>query len=124
MMGLLLAQGASQRSRSHGSAAHFREGNAGWRADTHRGRGRRVQVDDAAHVGSGCVDGRVQTEARGVHREAAAALLHYLSQDVHLDLGQGRRETYDYRTGRGPSLPSPEVNQHTATHWCAFFHHT
>lgn len=49
-------------------------------------------MDDATHVGSGSIDGRVQAEARGVHREAATALLHHLSQDVHFDLGRGRGE--------------------------------
>lgn len=63
-----------------------------------------MQVDDAAHVRPGCVDGRVQKEARGVHWEAAAALLHHLSQDVHLDLGRGRRETY----GRWTLTPLPQ----------------
>ena len=55
-------------------------------------------MDDTAHIRPGCIDGRVQKEARGVHREAAAALLHHLSQDVHLDLDQGRRETCGHWT--------------------------
>lgn len=82
-----------------------------------------MQVDDATHVGSGCVDGRMQTEARGIHWEAAAALLHHLSQDIHLDLGQRRRETDGHRAGRGPhkspcpwaSTRLPSVFRHSST---------
>lgn len=83
-----------------------------------------MQVDDTAHVGSGCVDGRVQTEARGVHWEAAAALFHHLSQDVHLDLGQSRGQTYGHRAGGGPSVPSPEAGLAHAYPRHLLIHHT
>lgn len=44
-------------------------------------------MDGTPYVGPGGVDGRVQTEACGVHWEATAALLHHLSQNVYLNLG-------------------------------------
>ena len=63
-------------------------------------------MDDTAHVGSGGVDGRVQAEARGVHWEAAAALLHHLSQDVHFDLGRGE-ERLPATSRQRPLIPLP-----------------
>lgn len=82
----------------------------------YRSCGRGVQVDGTPHVRSGGIDGRVQTEACGVHGEAAAALLHHLSQDVHLDLGS--EEENRLRTAgsgllssstRGPSVSPAHV---------------
>lgn len=75
-------------------------------------------MDDTAHVGSGGVDGRVQAEARGVHWEAAAALLHHLSQDVHLDLGRGGRETSGHQQAEAPHSPPRRWARHTPTHLC------
>lgn len=49
-----------------------------------------VQVDDAPHIWSGCVDGRVQAEPSCVHQKTGAALFHHFPQDVHFDL-QGKR---------------------------------
>lgn len=53
---------------------------------THRSRGRRVEVKQAANVWSGRVNGRVEAELLFVHAQAGAALLHHLTQDIHLHL--------------------------------------
>lgn len=83
-------------------------------------------MDDATHGRAGSVDGRVQAEARGVHGEAATALLHHLSQDVYSDLGRGGGEEEDRllttREGRlltpspgGPGI-CPPTNVHSLPH--------
>lgn len=74
-------------SRCLGKCGCPRDGRRGF---PYCSRGWRVQVDDASHVRSGRVDGRVQAESAGVHRKAGAALLHHLPQDVHLDLWHTR----------------------------------
>lgn len=55
----------------------------------------------------------MQTEARGVHWEATAALLHYLSQNVHLDLDSEEENRLRVAGSRAPVLI------HTWTHCVA-----
>lgn len=53
---------------------------------THRSRGRCVEVKQTADIWPGGVDGRVQAELLFVHTQVGAALLHHLTQDIHLHL--------------------------------------
>lgn len=53
---------------------------------THRSCGRCVEVKQTANIWSGRVDGRVQAELFCIHAQVGAALLHHLTQDVHLHL--------------------------------------
>ena len=54
---------------------------------TNRGGGRGVQVQQAADVRPGRVDGRVQAEAVRVHSQGGAAAVHHFPHNVHLHLG-------------------------------------
>lgn len=60
----------------------------------------------------------MQTEARGVHWEATAALLHHLSQNVHLDLVS---EEENRLRAADPVCPLPMSTQDDRSNswpWC------
>ena len=63
-------------------------------AGTHRGGGGGVEVQQAADVRPGRVDGGVQAEAVRVHAQGGAAAVHHLPHNVHLHLGSRHRVTF------------------------------
>lgn len=72
---------------------------------THSGGGGGVHVDHAAHVGPHGVDGGVGAEAGLVDAQVGGALLHNITQDVHLHLGTEERVEEGPRRGGMPCVP-------------------
>ena len=71
-------------------AATYRVDELVWTREhrgTHRGGGGCVEVQQAADVRPGRVDGGVQAEAVRVHAQGGAATVHHFPHNVHLHLG-------------------------------------